>query len=597
MHRFAQTTGLILLVVFALSLPAQGSLSGAEERVFLSGDIDKDPDSVSGDLSDGGKTFAKIGDLTFRTSRPQYEISDTKLHEYQRNSLSRLDTNVRHSRTMPQSDQRNTALIKNAHVTLLGIYGGAQPQFSSGSSPMFIGADGTVLNHADYRVPEDIPKDDWCSGKSYDTADWDVDKDGRDEEVYLDGSQTCKKYELHTKMDRWVTVDGKRISGGDTISYSGLSSNSPQQLTVHAEITVRVERITEKYDWDPHGRYGGGPSDGSWDQSQRVDDRYRFDRIQVSDSQEVVVTDAGDIDVEQTVVETEGNTKHLILEIQGPRNGRTVSQSKLEDRKLWSYLAMGSDHSVDGTWRTYSTRQYDSVTLYEPDGDVSTDPSPPHVPQTRLVGTDRKPTVTAVGSSSDKTQVIGHQGYNVDVSQSLHANVKITPRQPVAYERIVITDAKQPVTDLVTIHGQPVPVDVDTRVERRKPSVTIRQVNSGDSLQIHVEDPKTGQPISGRKVNLQGAVPKSPTASGNAVTDANGNVEATRVNAYVQATVDHDDFQSISNGAFYDKSSAERTFIPDVILLSRLHSLVLTLALITPLLFLYGYIRHFGFFE
>ncbi|MDQ2074693.1 Ig-like domain-containing protein [Haloarcula sp. H-GB4] len=463
---------------------------------------------------------------------------------------------------------------------------------------MFIGADGTVLNHADYRVPEDIPRDGSCSGKDYDTSDWDVDEDGRDEEVYIDGSQTCWEYELHTEMKRWVTVDGRRISGGDTISYSGLSSNSPQQLTVHAEISVRVERTTKKYNWDPHDGYGDAPSDGTWQRSQTdVDDRYRFDQIQVSDSQEVVVTDAGEIEVEQTVVETDGNMKHLILTIQGPRNGQTVSPSKLEDRKLWSYLAMGSDYSVDGTWRTYSTRQYDSVNLYEPDGDVSMDSNPPHVPQTQLVGMDRKPTVTAVGSGSAKTQVIGYQGHNIDVSQSLQSGVEITPRQPVAYHRIVITNAEQPVTDLVTIHGQSVPVDVDKRVERRKPSVKIRQVGSGNSLQIHVEDPETGHPISGRKVNLQGAVPKSPTASGNAVTDANGDVEATRVNAYVQATVDHDDFQSVSNRAFYDKSTAARTFLPDVLLLSRLHSLVLTLSLITPLLFLYGYIRHFGFFE
>jgi hypothetical protein len=318
----------------------------------------------------------------------------------------------------------------------------------------------------------------------------------------------------------------------------------------------------------------------------------------VTDSTQVLITDAGRLDIEQTVIDQGENTKHIILTLDGPHGDTTVSRSQLQNRLLWSYLQISSSQYIDATWRTYSMKQYERTRLHTSSG-TSTDNSPPHVPHVYAIGADRKPTVeTSSGTTTDAT-VIGYQGYNVDTAQAVQPDVSFTPKQPIAYNRIVIANAPSAVDSVLTLHGQSIPVSVDTTKEYRQPKLTISETGDENRLKIHVEDPVTGSPLTGRRVKLFGANPASTStdADGYAITDAAGDVYATRTNTYVEARVERDDWRRGSGSVFYDESSTAATFLPETNLVARSHSLVLTLVMLTPLIFMYFYIRQFGFFE
>lgn len=591
----------VVVLVAGFAAPTGAALSADEKRVFFSGDTDRKPSKVAGDINSDDTAYAKAADIPYRTTKPQFSIDGKKLYDYQKRSLNRLDTGARKSRTLPFSKTRDRTLVKDAHVTFLGIHGGAQPRLGTGvggvvtsSYPMLIGTTGKVLNHADYRIAKGVPKSNYCTSKDYD-KDW-VDDDGDDlpdDYEYTDGDQSCFKFELHHHMDRWVTVNGHRFSSdSDVIPYSGLSSNSKQTLTVHARITARVERTKIKKDWDPYGAHADDTGSGDWDVTGRSTDAdFRKDQFEVTDTQQVLVSDTGSLTVDQTVIEQDG-TKHVVLTLTGPSGSVKVTRSQLLDRLLWSYLRLGSSQYIDSTWRTYSMKQYHQTQLHTASG-TSTDSSPPHVPRTYLIGLDRRPTIRSSGSASTDADILGYEGYNVDTSQSVQSGVSLEPEQPIVYKRIVITNAPGPVNSLLTLHGQSKSVGVDERVDYRQPEISITEVG-GTTLKIHVQDPKTGKPIAGRRVKLFGAQPKSPGSKGYAVTNSKGNAYAKRTNAYVEARVERDSWRHPSGGAFYDKSTTSKTFLPDVKLVSHTHSLFMTMLLVTPLAFMYFYIRQVG---
>ncbi|ELZ95938.1 hypothetical protein C440_06597 [Haloferax mucosum ATCC BAA-1512] len=572
---------------------ASGVLSDEQARIFHSDDQEQNPASISGDV-ESGTAYAKVSDITYRTTKPQYKIDGTSLYEYQRDSLDRLSTDERSSRTLPSSETKDSGVIRDAHVTLLGVHGGAQPRLgTNGHSqqsdyPLLIGSRGKVLNYADYRISPSMPPENHCTDPDWEYSHRDIDGDNETERVRRDGFKTCYRYELHHKVDRWVTIEGERFDeGGDTISYRGLSSNDKQTLTVHAEITVRIARTAIEKDWDDIG---------GWDVFDVDRDRnHRFEQTEVTDSTEVLVTDAGSLDVQQTVIEVDNETKHLVLTLDGPHGPDGVNRNQLLNRRLWSYLALGDDQYVTGTWGTYSVRQYHRTTKHTND-DRDVDHDPPHVPRTYLVGVDRNPTVTSTEYSTTEASVIGFEGYNVKTSQIPQKHVSIEPKQPVAYRRIVISNAPKTVTSMVTIHGQEIDVDVTNRIQYRQPEIAIEHVH-GKRVRIHVEDPKTGEPLTGRRVYLYGGTPESTSADGYAVTNENGDLYASRTGPFIRARTERDDWRTTAGDVFYDKHTASKTYLPEVILLERTYDLVSTVALVSPLIFLYFYIRHFGFFE
>lgn len=600
----------LLVVLLVSSTAVAGSvfisttLSSDQERAFFSDDHDVNANQLTN--PNEPENFVKISDIAYFTTKPKYEIGNTTLFEYQQRSLSDMDTGLRASFSIQRSRLTDSSIIKDAHVTFLSIHGGAMSLATSGyvgSNPLqntfLIGSDGAVLSHLDYRIRDSVPHDDYCDPRSVTTRQIDYDNDSVDETVWTDGSQTCYEYSMSVDQQRSLSIAGSSFSGTDVIQYTGLTSNTKQSLNLTGEISVRVNETRIVRDWDPTTSPANGWNDGDWDSTTYPPTLHQSDSVRVSSqSYDVLVTDTGDLDVHQRVI-VDDESSHLVLTLDGPRGSTSVRTSHLMNRLLWSYMTIGSDAAfLDSTWRSYSRRQYHLGARHTDQG-TSIVHSPPQVPRTFLIGADRRPTINAVNQSSSTSgsQVMGFEGYNVTIPQHNHSEVTINPSTPIGYSRIVIQDAPGNVTSLTTIHGQTVDVDVDEVLEYREPNVTMTGFDSANRVRIHVEDPVTNQPLSGRQVRLYGLEPQNTNANGVAITDSSGNVVGERTNTLVRARVLRDDWQNPSGSIFYGESVISRTFLPNLLLLERAHVLLGTILLVTPLIFLYGYIRHFGLLE
>ncbi|WP_220132644.1 hypothetical protein [Halorhabdus salina] len=600
-----------LLVVLVSSTAVTGAvftattLSSDQERAFFSDDHDVDVSQLAN--PNKPENFVKISDIAYYTTKPEYEIGDATLFEYQQRSVSDMETDLRTSFAIDRSQVSNSDIIKNAHITFLSFHGGAMSLARSdahGSNALentfVIGSEGAVLSHLDYRIRDDIPPDDYCEPKQKVTHQRDYDNDSVAETVWDDGSQTCYRYSMAVEESRTASIGGASFSGDNVIHYSGLTSNAKEDFRIDGSVSVRVYETRIDRDWDPITMFADGWSDGDWDKTTRSPTLHQEDSVSLSSrSYDTLVTDTGDLDVHQRVIRVNNESSHLVLTLDGPRASNTISTGHLMNRLLWSHLTIGSDTAfVDSTWRTYSSRQYQHGVRYTKDGSSSVQ-SPPQVPRTFLIGADRRPTVNAIDQSSSCScsKVIGFEGYNVTLPQTNHSDVTFDPSVPIEYSRIVIQDAPGNVTSLTTIHGQEVDVDVDEVIQYRHPNVSITGLSDSDRVKIHVEDPDTNQPLGGRQVRLYGVEPQRTNANGVAITDASGNVVGERTNTLVRARVLRDNWENPSGSVFYGETVTSRTFLPKLLLLERAHTLLGTILVVTPLIFLYGYIRHFGLFE
>lgn len=581
------------------------SLSSDQERAFFSDDHDVDVSQVAN--PNKPENFVKVSDISYYTTKPEYEIGNTTLFEYQQHSLSEMETGVRESFAIGRSQITDSSIIRDAHVTFLGIHGGAMSlarSDASGSNALentyLIGSKGTVLSLLDYRIRHDIPPDDYCEPKYKTTDQIDYDRDNDTETVWTDGSQTCYRYDMEVEENRTAYIGEESFSGEENIQYSDLTSNSKEELVINGSVSVRVNETRIDRDWDPTTLYADGWDDGDWDNTTHAPTLHQEDSVQLSSrSYDTLVTDTGDLDLHQRVININNETSHVVLTLDGPRGNNTVRTEHLMNRLLWSHLTIGSDTAfVDSTWRTYSSRQYQDGYLLAENGS-NTIQSPPQVPRTYLIGTDRRPTINKIDGSSSVSgsQVMGFEGYNVTLPQKNHSEVTINPTVPIEYSNIVIRDAPGNVTSLTTIHGQKIDVDVDEVVQYRQPNVSITELSDGDRVKIHVEDPVTNQPLDGRQVRLYGIEPQRTDAGGVAVTNASGDLVGERTNSLVRARVLRDDWENPSGSVFYGEVVTSRTFFPNLLILERARALLETILVVTPLIFLYGYIRHFGLFE
>lgn len=568
------------VVVAALLLASVGpthALSSAEERVFFSDDVDQDVDSVSGNFSDPG-TYAKVSDIAYRTTFPQYEIDSTTVTEFRQSELQALETDDDVSYALPDSDTTTGPYrhVSDAHITFVGVAGGARPRLE-GSDRTFIAESGLLLNHVDYRNTRPVPGTD-CDNTQYDFLDFDIDGDNVSERVYTDGSRTCDYYSTTSSVDRWVEIDGQRFDGNETIPYSNLDAGTTT-VELHAEITsTLLVRETEE-DWDPNIRESTSISDGDWDVTDATTSVENQTTMTVTDSHAVRVTDNGNLSVEQVLVNADGR-QFSVLSFEGASN--------ISERVLWNYIRFGDDEYVRGIWDVYSVREHRSGYLYDGSGRRSVSARGTPLRQ-YLLPTANRPRVGNF-NGTPQTAVVRFNSTPAGNLTNIHPNVNLNGRAPVLYDSIILRNPPQPASSVVTIHGKEIPIDVDNRVEYRRPTVELTAVGD-ERVRVHVEDPETGDPLTGRTVRLSG------TGTQTATTDSNGNVVVDRVSPFVRALVVGDDWAEPGGNVLYGTASASDTFVASGVVLARLYSLAQTAALLSPLVLLYFYIRTYGFFE
>lgn len=563
--------GVVVIALTAVAVPVQG-LSDEEARLFFSDDEEENIDDVSGNITDPAN-YARVTDIVYPTTLSQYEVDSTTLASYRGGQLRAMETNNNRSYALPDSTVTDSGVIRDAHITYTGVVGGAHPRLN-GSYRTFVGDDGFVLNHVDYRIV--VPEDYCDTDYDVDVTDWNG--DGDLEQVINDGTRECYSYSVSTNVDRWATIDGTRYDGNESIRYRDLDAETAT-IELNAQISVTVNERVDIDDWESGEQYPSNIDDGVWldeDIENNIDNQ---SSLRVSDTEQVRVTDNGELDVSQTIVE-DGSTTYSVITFDGP--------SELEQRVLWSYIQYGDSDFVQGPWGVYSIREHDHGYRYNATNETRVDPSG-HPLRQYLIGNNDRPTARGVDGSTDML-VEGYGGQRYSDSGSLHDNVDVTITQPTMYDYIIVRNPPQPADSLTTVHGNSIELDVDNRAQFRRPEIAIEQVSDSD-VRVHVEDPETGAPISGQTVTLIGAETSSATTNGN------GNVTVTRTSPVVRATVPSDDWANPTGNVIYGRASVSKAILSGNAVFARLVVLFRALVLVSPLILLYFYIRTFGFFE
>lgn len=589
--------GLLVVTLAVPVLAGSGSVPDGGYRIFYSGDEDREPESPVDSPPDRSEVdpagYARVGDLCFRTTNPSLTVNGTTLWEYRRRQLAAIERSRERVIRFPHSPSGRSSggplpLITDAHITYMGINGGAEPHLGwllRGDFPIFVGRSGEVLNVVDYRFhPEHVPPQyrDHCR-TNYRTVTQEL--FGGNTTVYLDGDRTCWRYRFPISTDRKVRFDGETIASGDdrALRFRNLSAGEGL-LVLEATITVEIIEITKTYDWDPTTKPATETADGSWDLVNRSRGVVGKSSVAVADQRRAHVTGNGALSIEQTIIQ-QGNRSHVVLSLSGPNATTHVGRSQLGRRRLLSSIELTNKTSIATSWATYSMRRYDRAIEIGPDG-IARTIDPPHVLQMKLMGLYQRPTVDTLQSGgSNTTRVIDFEAIPVFPGTRPHpANVNFPVRRPVVFQTIVIADAPNPVRAVQTIHGREIPVEVDKRVPYRRPNISIRPMDGG-RVAIHVTDPVTGDPLAGRNVTVFGGRPKR------ARTAANGTLIVTPRSVHLRVRTARDSLTQPGD-IFYDRATASRTFLPIDSVVARLARFILACVYASPLLLLLVLIRN-----
>lgn len=599
MSRTTTVVGIALtvLLVTAAVVPIASALDDEQERIFFSDDEDEDEEDVSGTLSDP-TVYAQVSDVGYRFTKPQYSIDNTSVYDFRRDQVSAMgamSAGWDESYALPDTgNMQSDESIKDAHITYVGLQGGADPRLGTSYDP-FVGESGSVLNLFDYRIDDDAIPDGGCNS-DYTDADIDIDDDNETEDVYTSGDRTCESYSYEVETDRELHVDGETFDGGNSIDFEELDGGE-QTLELEGEVTVTIEERVTEYSWDP-----SPPSedkDPNWDLDDVSYNDYREDHVEVSDSKDVYVNevDDDDLEVSQIAIEKPNGRYQIFLTFDDVGDDK-VSKSELRDRPLWNTIEFGEDAYLDGIWRTYTMREHDSGTIHSESDSESVD-DPPHPLGQYLIANDRNVTATTAEGSDSTIRVVASSNATFENEGSSHGDVDLASKEPVFFTQITVADAPEPASSYTTVHGEQYDIATDEgdenyhEVTYRRPDVSITSPDD-DEIRVRVLDPETGDPLVGRQVSLSGT-----TDDGTKTTNETGYVSAEPDRVLVSATVNGDSWATLDPDAefYYSRASASRSFTNEIELMQRTYELVQMLVFVTPLVFVYFYVRHFQFLE
>ncbi|QPV64116.1 hypothetical protein I7X12_05690 [Halosimplex litoreum] len=588
-----------VVVVGALPTSAP-DIPGGPERLYYSDDADRDPDMPEEPDPNRGTIdparYAEVADMGFSTTTGRFQ-------EYRADQHASLSRRVGSSLVFPHSSPRSGRRFKQAHATFMGFDSGAKPRLTGGNYPYYIAARGQIRYFADYLFVPHTPYDD---GECTDTSFSEADVDSDNETEYVDGERTCYSYSRTFVETRTLELDGRREPlakenytgrsnpGSETFEYDLSGIHGERTLTLKGNFTVvRTVNVT-RGDWDPDTGDGSETkSAGDWDVVSFREANRTFTTI-ATDRRDVQVTDSGGIDVDQTVVNTGEETQAVVLSFDGARSGESVSRSDLRSRPLLSSVRFGSEHRIAGSWQVFTHRQYSRTYRVSKDG-TSVNDRPKNVLRASLVPDVPGPAVDSSGGrpgpvirSSDGAEtdpeVVGHESYLGEMrTASLGSNFAFEQRRPLFYGTIVVRRAASPATELETIHGNSITVDVDSEVPYVRPAIDIEAVGS-DGIRVTVTDPETGAPLSGVDLSLFGL------GDSQATTDTNGVVETELTGSFVRVTAQRDSWRN-PGAVFHGRATESRTFLPETAVLRHAQDLVFAGVFASPVVLIYFWLR------
>lgn len=471
---------------------------------------------------------ANFTDLYYPNATPRLSVGGHTLAEYRRQQLLSVERNREDSKYLPSSEPRDgpASVIEDAHVTFLGVVGGARPMLADGEYPLYVQPEGQVLNYLDYRVDEgDLP-------------------DERTKELGSNKTRTWKNYEIvgdETGVEeRTVTIDGQQVGtdsgrpGARIIDYAGASGDGTVTLKIRAtiEVTIGYDVVTKE-------------NDSVVDRDERTD---TVDELTVTDTVEVEVLDDQQLQASQRLVRFEGGgPSELFVTFQGP--------STLADRQLWSRIVFSDRQVVINHWGVYSATRYAH-------GQVSTNEGTkrfgfPNVLSMRFTSSRQANRHMIEGGADSEMTVVEETNYTTEPAE-LAEGVNLSPSRA-TFKRSIRVVGLGEATRVEGLMGDDVSLSSSSSVTVQRAELTVEQVND-TTLEVRLYDPDTGDGVGGRTLYLAGARVDSVE------TGSDGTVEVTRTARRIRVRFPGDDWRSdVASGSvdppYYQSTGYSEVFV------------------------------------
>lgn len=528
------------------------------ERIFYSDD--PETGNVTGNGSDVS-SLAEILDLHYRTTRPEFTANGSTLQEYRRSQLRSVDRDRDTSKFLPHSELEDSGAIQDAHVTLLGTVGGAEPVVPASATDdsdvdAYIPAEGQVLNFLDYRIEESNLPDD-----EVDVTEITVDNESVQKRVVTE-------YEIDPAATgaeaRTVTVDGDEV-GADTgdpearmINYTGADGDGVVTLRIEATIVVAGTKTTTTF------------VDGN--QTEQTSDRMEFDTMEVSDTIRVRVVDDQALSISQRAVVFEGPKPAIVsLRFDGPES--------LAQRQLWSLLRFG-DGVISNNWGVYSTTQYHHG--YVADGDGEEEFAFPHVLAVKFTSTGDRPSggaLPAAAANGARVEAVLQENMTDD-RPPVGEDINFTTKAPTTVYWMHVGGVQESISSAVDLFGRSVTVEDEQQLTVHEAELSVEFFDE-NRTRVRLYDPDTGEGISDRVLRLDGAEPNQVRTNETGVATFNRTDQFVRVRFEGDAW--REDFrQEETSGRYYQPETVEETTVPVSALVGSFVDLLWRLLIASP---------------
>lgn len=503
----------VVLVSLVFQTGAASSLSAGDDhfdfgaaRVFVADDPDPKADAlppfVVQRLADvdqhsnlSFETVSRIRDFAFPTTHPQTGVGphNQTLSEYRAAQLQRIPQSESTSRWIPQSNRSNGTVVKDAHITFLGVPNGTRTNVSRKNGTHFLPRNGRAMFMLDYAT--EPARTCRVSGQQ----------------------KVCTNYSVVSQnVTRSLSIGNQswadQNSSDRQIAYRKARARDPTTLTLRATIRTTVSKNVT--------RFTRGEANSSWEVVNTTASKQVLSHT-VTDRANATVTTNQQLRVRQTVIENPDGTKQLIVRFRGPR--------QLSQRRLWSTATFGTT-TLRNVWSTYSQRQYTTGYQSDPRGQTERQRAIalPHVLETQLIAQHARPQFVfeSEAVALDRPELVDTE--SVVLAQQaapLRQTVNLSSVPAQGDTQLVIGNARQPISSVRDIHGTKIPVET-TQGTRGKAQIETKVVNDTHA-RVQVVDAKTGEPLRGQRLRLAGATQDVVS------TDASGTAIVERANPYV----------------------------------------------------------------
>lgn len=420
---------------------------------------------------------------------------------------------------------------------------------------------------------------------------------------------------IDIESEETISVSGT-ISGtcsGEISGTAGPGNFTRIYGTASSEITGTIsgtEERTYEYEYWSYWDSKNSTDRGGW--TLQDTELERVDTLSIEDKMDARITDNNDVLVNQVSVEVSEDRYHNFVELDyivehdgsGPvetgilEEGETWNGDKLNQTYLWSMMMFGDTTFVENDWKSYSQTKYEKAYVANGEGGYEAVRFPNQL-GVYLFSENQGPRVTSSHKGNNvHTELIGWKGDMVNVdSDPMDEHVNLSRGKPVIYNTIVVKNAPEPASSLVSIHGTQRDItDSDTKViPYAKPDVSIERVDaegpsSGPTEYVIQVTGTRGEPLEGRELRISGG-----DVEGVRTTNARGEVTVTVPEGIttLQVEVPSDDIRTVvseDRDQFYGSVTAHRS-INRSGTVGHLFDLVYQLMFAIPLILFYLFWR------